>query len=145
MRTYVDSGVLITAARGVRSLSEPALSILADPAREFVSSEWVRLEVLPKALYFQRESEARFYDLFFARVSVWALFEADLLARAMDEAVRSGLSAVDSIHVVLAAATGCEELVTSEKSGAPIHRTSRVKVVSLQSAGPTLGSGGAEG
>jgi predicted nucleic acid-binding protein len=131
MRTYIDSGVLITAARGNAALSAPAVDILSDATREFVSSEWVRLEVLPKARYFQHESELGFYDLFFTRVSIWAPFEPDLLIRAMEEATVSGLSAVDAIHVVLAALTGCEELITSEKTTSAIHRTTRIRVVSL--------------
>jgi hypothetical protein len=104
---------------------------LSDPTREFVSSEWVRLEVLPKARYFKRQSEISFYDLFFDRVSIWAPFEAGLLTMALDEASASGLSAVDAIHVVLAASTGCEELITSENPTSGIHRAGRVRIVSI--------------
>jgi predicted nucleic acid-binding protein len=131
MRTYVDSGVLITAARGNATLSQPAIDVLSDTTREFVSSEWVRLEVLPKARYFQQQAEIAFYDLFFGRVSIWAPFGPDLLTTAMEEASVAGLSAVDAIHVVLAAISGCEELVTSEKQRSAIHRTTRVRIVSI--------------
>jgi predicted nucleic acid-binding protein len=131
MRTYIDSGVLITAARGIAALSAPAIEILSDTTRQFVSSDWVKLEVLPKARFFQRQSELSFYDLFFDRVSIWAPFAPDLLERAMEEATESGLSAVDAIHVVLAALAGCEELITSEKLTSAIHRTNRVRVVSM--------------
>jgi hypothetical protein len=110
MRTYIDSGVLITAARGNAALSTPAIEILSDASREFVSSEWVRLEVL---------------------VGLCAQFPPGLLAAAMEEAVQSGLSAVEAIHVVLAATSGCEELITSEKSTSAIHRTKRVRIVSI--------------
>jgi predicted nucleic acid-binding protein len=135
MRTYVDSGVLITAARGNALLRAPAIEILADPRREFVSSEWVKLEVLPKARYFDRQAEVDFYDLFFGRVKFWAAFEPNLLVAAMDEACASGLSAVDAIHVVLAARSGCEELITSEKASSGIHRTGRVRIVSIYPPG----------
>jgi len=131
MRTYIDSGVLITAARGNAALSAPAIDVLSDTTREFVSSEWVKLEVLPKAQYFQRQSEINFYDLFFNRVGIWAPFEVGLLNMALDEACASGLSAVDAIHVVLAASAGCEELITSEKPTSAIHRTGRVRIVSI--------------
>ncbi len=72
MRTYIDSGVLITAARGNAALSGPAIEVLTDAAREFVSSDWVRLEVLPKAQYFQRQSEVKSYEVFFNRAAIWA-------------------------------------------------------------------------
>jgi predicted nucleic acid-binding protein len=133
MRTYVDSGVLITAARGIAVLSEPALDVLSDKSRSFVSSDWVKLEVLPKAKYFQRHAEVKFYDLFFDGVSIWAPFETHLLTMAMQEATEHGMSAVDAIHVVLAATSGCEELVTTENPSTAIHRTKLVRVISITS------------
>ena len=133
-RTYIDSGVLITAARGTAELSGPALDIISDPSREFVSSEWVRLEVMPKAIYFQRQSEVAFYQLFFDRVNFWAPFEPDVFSRALDEASKNGLSSVDAIHVVLASLTGCDELVTSEKKTSAIHRTSLITITTLYPA-----------
>ena len=42
--TFVDSGVLIAAARGQPELQEPASAVLVDPIREFASSDFVRLE-----------------------------------------------------------------------------------------------------
>ena len=46
IRTFVDSGVLITAARGSGESAHDALAILDDPDREFVSSFFIRLEVI---------------------------------------------------------------------------------------------------
>ena len=67
IRTYVDSGVLIAAARGGGILGKRALEIISDTAgREFVSSEYVRLETVPKPTYFGRSAEIRFYEEFFA-------------------------------------------------------------------------------
>ena len=40
--TFIDSGVLVTAARGVEEDSEKALEILADSNREFASSEFIK-------------------------------------------------------------------------------------------------------
>jgi len=132
MRTYVDSGVLITAARGNAALSAPAIEILSDATREFVSSDWVKLEVLPKAQYFRQTSEVQFYNLFFGRVSVWALFGSDVLSVALQEASATGMSGADAIHVVLAARCGCAEFVTSERATSAIHRTARLRVVSIR-------------
>lgn len=53
-RTYVDAGVLIAAARGKDDVAVKAIQILDDPDREFVSSPFLRLEVLPKAVYGKR-------------------------------------------------------------------------------------------
>jgi hypothetical protein len=50
-RTFLDSGVLISAARGTDNTALNALQILDDSDRAFVSSIFVKLEVLPKAIY----------------------------------------------------------------------------------------------
>ena len=44
--TFIDSGVLVAASRGVEDLSDKALSILASTEREFASSTFIKLEVL---------------------------------------------------------------------------------------------------
>src|SRR2546430_2263132 len=59
IRTFVDSGVLITAARGSGESANDALAMLDDPDREFVSSFFIQLEVIPKPSYFNRESGKR--------------------------------------------------------------------------------------
>lgn len=127
-RTYVDASVLIRAARGNESLSGPALAILCDPQRELVSSVLVRLEVLPRA----KAGEAEFYETYFLQVAIWAPVETYLLATAVEEACVSGIPPLDAIHVVLAASTGCHELITAEKAGAPIYGTKRIPVVGLE-------------
>jgi len=127
-RTYVDSGVLVMAARGSRELSGAALDILCDPEREFVSSILVRLEVMPRA---STASEAEFYEAFFRDVAIWARLEAHLLVSAVDEARSSGVSPADAIHVLMAASTGCHELVIADEDDAPIYATKRVAVVGV--------------
>ena len=107
------------------------MAILADPSREFVSSAYVRLETVPKAVFFNRTAEAEFYEEFFKYSAIWAVFDDATMEKCFEEASRSGLSAVDAIHVVLAAEAGCEELVTTEKPEKPIHRTQRVRTISI--------------
>jgi predicted nucleic acid-binding protein len=56
-RTFIDSDVLIAAARGRSEQSKMAMQILDDPSREFVSSPFVKLEVLPKAIFNKKRHE----------------------------------------------------------------------------------------
>ena len=49
LKTYLDSGVLITAFRVQGETGERARQILMDKDRQFASSVFVRLELLPKA------------------------------------------------------------------------------------------------
>ncbi|MGJ5675616.1 MAG: hypothetical protein ACR9NN_18695 [Nostochopsis sp.] len=69
--TFIDSGVLVTAARGVGEDSEKALEILADSSREFASSKFIKMEVIPKAIYHLKTAEAEFYESFFSAVTYW--------------------------------------------------------------------------
>jgi hypothetical protein len=50
-KTFVDAGVLIAAARGRADVAAHAMKILDGPDREFVASPFLKLEVLPKAVY----------------------------------------------------------------------------------------------
>jgi len=130
-RTYVDAGVLIAAARGNGKLGTAALSVIADESREFVSSDYVKLEVIPKPTYFGRTKEIKFYETFFKNVSEWLPFDDFDLEQALQEACVSGLSALDAVHVVVAAGSGCQEVITSERSGSAIHRTKLILVTSI--------------
>jgi len=131
IRTYIDAGVLITAARGVAPIAIKALEVLDDPNREFVSSVFLQLEVLPKAMYYGNEAEAEFYKTFFDAVIHWADSLDRIVQEAFREACRSGLAAIDALHVASAATLGADELVTTERAEKAIHRTSLVRVVSI--------------
>ena len=51
IRTFLDSAVLIAAARGDETRSESALKVLEDPNRQILTGVFVRLEVYPKAAF----------------------------------------------------------------------------------------------
>ena len=132
IKTYIDSGVLIAAARGNGRLYERAIAVLRDTAaREFVSSDYVKMETIPKPTYFGRQAELKFYDAFFSTVSVWFNFDVTHMEQGLIEACQSGLQALDSVHIVLAFLSGCDELVTTEKPTSAIHRTTLIRTVSI--------------
>jgi predicted nucleic acid-binding protein len=133
-RTYVDSGVLIDAARGKAPHAMDAIRILDDPEREFVSSAFVKLEVRPKAVHNKQHAEIKFYDEFFRDVVAWADSYPSIVADAEDEAETCGLQAMDALHVAAAASVAAEELVTTEKRTRPLHRARRVTVICIYAA-----------
>jgi predicted nucleic acid-binding protein len=126
--TFVDSGVLIAAARGTDEAARRAMAVLDDPERSFASSAFVRLEVLPKALRHRREAEARFYDTFFQSVSAWATIVEPLVTEAFSQAQASDLHAMDALHVAAALSMGAEEFVTSERAEKPINKVTSIAV-----------------
>jgi predicted nucleic acid-binding protein len=135
IRTFIDSGVLIAAIRGEGAIAERALAILADPNREFAASIFVKLEVLPKAIYNNRSSEIRFYEEYFDAVSYWAENIEQIVQNAYREVSEAGLGAMDALHVAAAVIVGAVEFITNtnEKPEKSIHRTTSIRVISIWS------------
>lgn len=134
MRTFLDSGVLLTAWRGL-PLPETtaAITILEDEQREFLSSENVRLELLPKPTFEKRRAEASFYEDYFNSVKVIEQISHELGEAAMSLAKKYGLAAGDALNLVSAIRLGADEFITSELPGKPMFRVTGVKVKSLHS------------
>lgn len=132
-RTFIDSGVLIVAARGEGAIAERALAILEDPNREFASSVFLKLEVLPKAIYNNQVTEIRFYEEYFSAVSYWATEFDQIIQNAYREMSESGLGAMDALHVTAAISVGAVELITNEKPEKSIHRSKSIQVISIWS------------
>jgi predicted nucleic acid-binding protein len=130
--TYVDASVLIAAARGTGRIATRALAVLDDPVRQFAASEYLRLEVLPKAIFHRRTVEATLYQTFFAQISTWAPADDALLVQAFSLASKHGLAAMDALHVTAAQRLGAAEFVTGEHPEKPLFRVRGVVVRSLQ-------------
>ena len=131
--TFVDTGVLIAATRGTDKESRRAATILFDPSRTFASSAFVRLEVLPKPIYFKRRAEANFYRVFFRRVSVWTPVDRTLIVATYREAIATGMAALDALHIAVAVRVGATEFITTERSTKPIHRARGIRVITIYS------------
>ncbi|MES1026607.1 PIN domain-containing protein [Gloeocapsa sp. BRSZ] len=129
--TFIDSGVLVTAARGVGEDSEKALEILADSSREFASSEFIKMEVIPKAIYNRKTAEAEFYESFFSAVTYWDNHIEKVIQDAYHIACQYGLAAMDALHIAAALSIGAEEFVTTEKKTKPMFRVSSIKLISI--------------
>lgn len=129
--TFVDAGVLIAAARGTAEISAKAAAVLEDPNREFVASVFLELELLPKPRHTGHRDELEYYETFFDGVRLWSKDFDAITHTAKQEALAYGLSALEALHVAVAALAGAE-LVTSSTSDKAIHRTRRVKVLSVR-------------
>lgn len=118
--------------RGHPGKAHAAEALLQDPNREFVASVFLRLEILPKAIYHRSAVEIEFYRGYFARVVAWAEPIDDLVRLAEQEAGRYGLNALDALHVAAAGMLDADELVTTEGPRKPIHRATDVRVVAAR-------------
>jgi hypothetical protein len=131
-RTFLDSGVLLTAWRG-KDFCEQALAVMEDESREFCTAQLVKLELLPKPAFFRQKLETEFYGTFFAQVKHEEPLSATLGNEAMALASAHGIAAADALNLCAALRLGAEEFITSEKPGKPMFSVSGIRVISLQS------------
>jgi len=131
VRTYIDSGVLIAAIRGDQTIAAAARSYLYDPLRDYISSDYVKVEVLPSCIFQGNQDEKDFYDDFFRRTITRVPSDDALLQLAINEGSATGVSGLDAVHVACARVGGAVDLITSEKVTKPIHRAAGINVISI--------------
>lgn len=132
--TFIDSSVLLVAWRSSdAALKLKALTVLADPDRLFVASDFVALELLPKAIYHKQKIEQQFYERFFDRLELKIDNYAEMEKDAFNVASKFGLNAMDALHVAAAIEAGAEEFITAERPNSPLSRVRGVNVISLLS------------
>jgi hypothetical protein len=129
-RTFLDAGILIAAVRGLEREAARALAILEDPERSFVTIDFLRMEVLPKAIYYQRPAEVALYERYFARAQFIPVSDA-LVVQAYTEACAFGLAALDALHLTFAKAGGAEEFITTENPTQPLFRVTGIVITPL--------------
>jgi predicted nucleic acid-binding protein len=129
--TYIDSGVLLSATDGVSRIAEKALEVLGDSNRQFASSKFVKLEVIPKAIYHKQTEEVQFYEEFFNAVTYWANDLQKVIQDADDIGCQYGLAAMDALHVAAALSLDVEEFITTEKPTKPMFRVSGIQIISI--------------
>jgi len=129
VRTFLDSGVLLTAWRGREA--EAALAVMEDPARQFCTSQLVKMELLPKPAFFKQEAEIEFYQTHFRAVKGEEPLSRELGEKAEELARQHGLAAVDALHLAAAIRQGAEEFITAEKPGKPMFRVRGIAVKSI--------------
>ena len=130
-RTFLDAGILIAAIRGTPEIADRAMELLNDQERLFVSSDFVQLELLPKAVYFRHTAEASFYQAYFASVTEMVPVSQALVAQASEQAQQAGLAAMDVLHVAAARAGEAAEFITVERPGMPLFRVEGLTVRTL--------------
>ena len=122
MRTFLDSNVLMSAFKGQEEISRRAFEVLGDGQRVFVGSDFLRLELLPKAEYHGNADEVAFYEAYFASVVEVIETTPGRVSEASELARRYGLSGPDSLLARAAIAGGAREFVTAERASKPLFR-----------------------
>ena len=127
--SFIDSGILIAAARGNSPRVQLALDILADSDRVFSSSIFIKLEVLPKSVCYKQTLESEFYEAFFQGVTHWMSDLETLTQSAYQLACTYGLSGLDALNVAAAILLEADEFITTEKPTKPMYRVPDIQFV----------------
>lgn len=96
-----------------------------------MTSDYVRLDLIPHATFNKRLDEVAFYETFFSTAIRHIPTSPSLLSLAMELGCKTGVTGIDAIHVACAIFAGAEELITAERRTKPIYRTTAVKIVSI--------------
>jgi predicted nucleic acid-binding protein len=125
--------VLLSAWHGQTNEGESALAIIEESSRQLLTSEMIRLELLPKPLFFGQKEEVEFYEQIFLRCRCDKM-DASLYSKAFVLARRSGLAAADALNIASAIRLNADEFVTLEKPSKPMFRVRGIRVVTLYAA-----------
>jgi predicted nucleic acid-binding protein len=117
-RTYLDTGVLISAFKGTESTSEAAMAIIADEERTFVVSDVLALECVAEPRRMRFEEQAQFCESFIAENERVPVTDA-ATHWAIGIYSRHSIQLVDLLHMAVAVHAGAEEFVTTEASTKP--------------------------
>ena len=109
-----------------------AKNIVADESRDFLTSDAVKLELLPKPTFEKRRAVLEYYNDHFKQAASEA-FSAELGDAALTLAKKYGLAAMDALHLASAIRQGADEFITGELPGKPMFRVKELKVISLHS------------
>ena len=132
IRTFVDANILIKMTNLVDAdVFERIEKILYDSNREFISNDFLKLEVLPKPTRNKKQASIDFCEDYFAACVHHVETNKSLLDAAFAEACRLGLSPIDAIHLAAASEANADEFVTLEKPTKPMYKSDLVKVVYL--------------
>ncbi|MEX2172296.1 MAG: PIN domain-containing protein [Pirellulales bacterium] len=130
-RTFLDANVLLLAFRGSGDKAVAASSLLNDESREFIASDMLRLELLPKPDFNKRPEEVRFFEAYFQYAEVVVTTTPTLVQNAEREARAAGLSTIDALHVAAAKQANADELVTAELPTKPLFRVQGLRITSI--------------
>lgn len=130
-RTYIDTNILIAAFRGDASVSCRAMEVLEDPERTLVVSDLLRLEVLPKPTFHERNEEVEFMNTVLESAAENVSCDPEVTNKAIELASKYDLAPMDALHVGAALKAQVDEFVTLEKTTKPLCRVSEIKVTSL--------------
>ncbi len=131
IKTFVDANILIAAWRGNAELLQKSMEIIEDLDREFIISDYLKLEVIPKPTFHGFHEEVQFMETFIDSASIQVKATPSTTTQAIGLACRYGLSAMDALHAETAIEAKADVFFTIEKPTKPLSRVQEINVVSI--------------
>lgn len=120
IRTYLDTNILITAFQGRdQKIIDEIYCILEDSEREFIGSDFLRLELQPKPTYHKRQFEVQFMKEFLDQTENIAISDK-VTQKAIELAGRYDLQPMDALHISAAIYARVAEFITLENPDKPM-------------------------
>ena len=128
MTSYRDTCVFIEAIRGKPPEQKRARALFRDPNREVVSSQFVKLELLPNV---RNPAEKLLLDGLFSAVQSWVPIDDNLVAHTADIVRATGSAPIDGLHIACAEMGGVDELITCESPTKPMFKWPPVRTIHI--------------
>jgi predicted nucleic acid-binding protein len=120
IRTYLDTNILITAFQGQdQRIIDRIYCILDDPEREFIGSDFLRLELLPKPTFYRKQSEIQFMQEFLDETENVTISDK-ITQKVIELAGHYDLQPMDALHISAATDAKVEEFITLENPDKPM-------------------------
>lgn len=121
MKTYLDTNILIAAFQGKDTeIVKTITDIQNDSDREFIGSDFLRLELLPKPTFHRQQSEIEFMWEFLNGTDENVTISDKITQRAIELAGRYNLQPMDALHISAAIYARAEEFITLENPDKPM-------------------------
>jgi predicted nucleic acid-binding protein len=133
-RTYLDTNVLIEVFQGRQNeYYRRIMEVLNDPLRQWVVSDFLALELLPKPTFYRREEEVEFMQTFLRSAAQHIAASSQVVQKAIYVASSYDVAPMDALHVAAAWEAHVDEFLTLEKPSHPICRVQEISIRSLLS------------
>jgi predicted nucleic acid-binding protein len=132
MIAYLDSNVLINAMGNDYFVATRALTVIEDPNRQLIMSDYVWLEVFPQLFVNKQQDQLLFAGKIWERSAIVESTPA-IIAYAKEIAKNYGLSAMDALHIACAKSCNADEFITFEKPSKPFFNIPKeeLRIISL--------------
>jgi predicted nucleic acid-binding protein len=134
IKTNPDACVLIAASQNMEA-STPEWRILQNPNRDFYFSDYLTLEIMPKAILKEKvkSNELKFLRQYINNSKQIIIPHSDIILKAIDFCTAYELKPLDALHTAAACLGEIDEFISSEKTTAKMYKVNEIKVIHIDS------------